>query len=561
MGPQPDAGPAAHVLTIHTAGSGLVRAADRSFECAAAQCTESLTDGRTVQLVAVAGSSATFAGWQGACSGAGDCSLTLNADRDVTATFTAAPPPPPPPPPPPGMVNVSVSLAGRGVGRVTSSPAGLDCPGACSMPVQSGTTVSLTAAAGADSAFAGWAGACNGAGACSLMANSDQSVTATFDAVPPPPPPPNSCADLGGPSDAVLGSYVIPSATSCDGAAGDASGTLAFLRVVSTDTHFAEVHFVSTTGAALRQSSVGYPPGLLSQPEGLAGIQGGVGFNFGPPNAVLLPRWDHAGNSVGTPGQVYLTHYAGAADPNGGVLLAGDFAQSYNGPTSHQVNMYTGAPQAFGVKWGPKALASSGTVFGAGVDLLGRSLVITDGSARFGGGAISAQWFDRDGTPLTGEFVLVTGFTPGANTWFEASALVGSGLLVRRIDADSGGRLHSLALVLVSSGTATVSAAPAWMVSRRDVQFQLARGRRAYATAPYGALGVTCSQRVEVLAPDGTSCGTRDYSMSGATCDTRDLTLGLDGSVIQQLPVSMETTTDTHGSHTCTYRWWTGAVR
>ena len=34
-----------------------------------------------------------------------------------------------------------------------------------------------------------------------------------------------------------------------------------------------------------------------------------------------------------------------------------------------------------------------------------------------------------------------------------------------------------------------------------------------------------------------------------------------DGTVIQPLPLSMETTLDVHGSHTCTWRWWAGAAR
>src|SRR5207249_405312 len=100
----------------------------------------------------------------------------------------------------------------------------------------------------------------------------------------------------------------------------------------------------------------------------------------------------------------------------------------------------------------------------------------------------------------------------GASTWFEASPLIGSGLVVRRMDFDHG--LHSLAVVVVASGAPAVSAAPDWMISRRDVQLQLARGRRAYATLPYGAPSVACSQRVEVLAADGTSCGARDYPIA-----------------------------------------------
>ena len=52
-------------------------------------------------------------------------------------------------------------------------------------------------------------------------------------------------------------------------------------------------------------------------------------------------------------------------------------------------------------------------------------------------GSVTAQWFDRDGTALTGEFELLTGFVPGASTWFEATPLIGGGLAVWGMDFSS----------------------------------------------------------------------------------------------------------------------------
>ena len=54
-------------------------------------------------------------------------------------------------------------------------------------------------------------------------------------------------------------------------------------------------------------------------------------------------------------------------------------------------------------------------MFGAGVEALGRSLLITGGQLA---GSVTAQWLDRDGTALTGEFELLTGFVPGASVAF-----------------------------------------------------------------------------------------------------------------------------------------------
>ena len=40
-----------------------------------------------------------------------------------------------------------------------------------------------------------------------------------------------------------------------------------------------------------------------------------------------------------------------------------------------------------------------------------------------------------------------------------------------------------------------------------------------------------------------------------------DLKLAADGTVIQLLPDSLETTDPSHSNHTCTWRWWPGALR
>ena len=56
----------------------------------------------------------------------------------------------------------TVQRAGDGTGIVTSTPAGIDCGSTCSLTVNDGTAVTLTATADAGSIFAGWTGACTG---------------------------------------------------------------------------------------------------------------------------------------------------------------------------------------------------------------------------------------------------------------------------------------------------------------------------------------------------------------------------------------------------------------
>jgi len=79
-----------------------------------------------------------------------------------------------------------VTLAGTGGGTVTSSPAGITCPGVgtCSASFANPTTVTLTATPNANSTFTSWSGAgCSGTGTCAVTLTKNQAVTATFTAV------------------------------------------------------------------------------------------------------------------------------------------------------------------------------------------------------------------------------------------------------------------------------------------------------------------------------------------------------------------------------------------
>lgn len=379
---------------------------------------------------------------------------------------------------------------------------------------------------------------------------------------PPVPPTASSCAGIAPPDAPPMVQHVHHPALDgdgCGGATGDASGTLAF---IIQGPHADGVEFVSSSGAFLKTGGMWMFSFPLQQPKGISVVSGRP--YLGPPWAIqygqMLSNFDSAGQEAG---MSLLANHSGrsslpaAADPNGGVLLAGDLALGESDPTVHAAVMYNGGDTSPSVRWGPKPLASSSTVFGLGVDVLGRSLVITDGAPKFGGGSVSAQWFDNDGTALTSEFVLLTGFSAGPSTWFETTALIGGGVLVRRMD----GSFHAQALAIVGSGSATVTAAPDWMVSRRDVKLQIARGGKAYATLPLAAKDVACTQRVEVVAPDGRSCGATDYTIAAGTCDTLELSLAADGTIIQHLPTAMEKTNPYIFNHTCTWRWWPAAVR
>ena len=161
-------------LTESGSGTGQVTSSPAGINCSPTsnQCSASFGTGASVTLTASAASGSTFTGWSGSgCSGTGTCVVTMNAAQSVTATFTLIP-----------SFMLSVVPAGTGSGTVTSSPSGINCGGTCNASYQTGTQVTLTAAAASGSTFAGWSGGggCSGIAACTVTISAATSVTATF---------------------------------------------------------------------------------------------------------------------------------------------------------------------------------------------------------------------------------------------------------------------------------------------------------------------------------------------------------------------------------------------
>ncbi len=162
-----------HALTVTKVGSGTgtVTSNVTGIDCGAT-CSSNFVVGTLVTLTALAANDSVFSGWSGACTGTGACQVTMNAAANVTATFTLA------------TYALTVTKAGSGAGTVTSNVGGIDCGATCAFNFNSGTVVTLTAAAAGGSTFAGWSGACTGTGGCTVTIDSAKAVTATFDANP-----------------------------------------------------------------------------------------------------------------------------------------------------------------------------------------------------------------------------------------------------------------------------------------------------------------------------------------------------------------------------------------
>ena len=327
--------------------------------------------------------------------------------------------------------------------------------------------------------------------------------------------------------------YVIdPAGREPEYSAADESGTMLF-GVTSPGGPITanEAPLVSPEGTTKAYLSFARGARLHSGASGFSGVLGSFSGNFS------VDQVDDDGRRTAGPGYVAAGRIVDVADPRSGTLLLGTFrrAGEAESAASRRAVMVSGTKPPAELWSAP--LASNGAVFGAGLDLFGNALVVTDGTGRFGSGAISAQWISSTGADLTGEFLLVSGFEPGSNTWFEVSALGKGGVAVRRVDATdfTGKDLRSRYLCVVDSGAKTCASPPDWLASRPNVRIEAIRNGNAYAVLPDPATVTQCEQTVELLDLRGASCGSVSLPMAAGSCRTRALSVGKDGTLIQPL--------------------------
>jgi hypothetical protein len=162
-------------LNLTTSGTGT-----GSFECdtgsGAEPCQTEYAEGTNVEVIPVEASGSEFVEWTGDCSGSGACSVTMSAEHSVNGVFNTIPPP--------SEFELSVTKSGTGSGTVTSSPPGINCGATCAAEFPENEVVTLNQSAAAGSEFAGWSGACSGAGACEVTMSEAKSVDAKFEPEP-----------------------------------------------------------------------------------------------------------------------------------------------------------------------------------------------------------------------------------------------------------------------------------------------------------------------------------------------------------------------------------------
>lgn len=176
-GPAPTApaGAGLHfTLFVTVNGAGRVTSnrptADSGIIDCPGSCAASIATGAAVTLTATPDAGWEFDGWSGDCIGTGTCTLTMDQTKEVSASFSPAG----------GGEPQTLTVEVDGDGDVSSSPAGIACPGDCTEEFEFGTQVSLSVSPDAGSSFGGWSGDCSGQSSCQFFMDRARRVKASF---------------------------------------------------------------------------------------------------------------------------------------------------------------------------------------------------------------------------------------------------------------------------------------------------------------------------------------------------------------------------------------------
>jgi Divergent InlB B-repeat domain len=157
-------------LTVQAEGPGTVQSTPAGIDCPN-RCERDFARRSEIVLTPDPAEGATFDAWSGACEGTEPCRLRLRSDRTVGATFRKTQQP---------QDTARLEVEPPANGRVTSTPAGIDCGGTCSHEFDVGQPATLSAIADAGYRLSAWGGDCSGSGPCALTMSVDHSVSATF---------------------------------------------------------------------------------------------------------------------------------------------------------------------------------------------------------------------------------------------------------------------------------------------------------------------------------------------------------------------------------------------
>jgi uncharacterized repeat protein (TIGR02543 family) len=228
--------------------------------------------GDVVTLEAVPNAGYSFSGWSGDASGtANPTTITMNANKSVTASFTAA------------TYTLTVSAVN---GSVTATPS--------KTAYAYGDVVDLQAVPNADYSFSGWSGDVSGtANPTKLTMNANKSVTASFKkVVDQQPPVVDNCAPAPGsiqaPSNTLVSLHLRDEGAGVDAASVSlqVNGNLVYAGDVNS--------YPSSSGVCFRSGT---------QADYTYTYQPQTTYGYGRTVSVLVHASDLAGNAM--PGQTY----------------------------------------------------------------------------------------------------------------------------------------------------------------------------------------------------------------------------------------------------------------
>lgn len=195
-------------------------------------------------------------------------------------------------------------------------------------------------------------------------------------------------------------------------------------------------------------------------------------------------------------------------------------------------------------------LPTADRVLAFATDRQGNTLVLVDGSSRYGAGTAGGVWIDHSGH--AGDEFKATDAEVG-----DLYPRVGSGLFMRD-------RWGSWVAQFEPFGPGAPP--PAWLSSRdAGTTLHMARNGRAYAViAPPSSARGTCSTSVDVVAPSGKNCGTAVFpspvvQQFGVSSCSSQIVVGYDGTAIQRTEKVWEG--GGSSNYSVPHRWWTGFFR
>ncbi|MFT6733319.1 MAG: hypothetical protein ACJAS9_001504 [Polaribacter sp.] len=161
-----------YTLSVVVNGSGNVNSSPSGINCGS-DCSELYPENSQIDLTASPNAGWMFNGWSGSCSGQSSCTVTMNANKTVTATYIVE-----------TEITHLLTVNLSGDGSVTSNPVGINCGSDCSELYVENTEIDLTANPNAGWLFSGWSGSCSGQSNCTVIMNANKTVTATYEEEP-----------------------------------------------------------------------------------------------------------------------------------------------------------------------------------------------------------------------------------------------------------------------------------------------------------------------------------------------------------------------------------------